>query len=277
MPQLSCALYPPVEIRKRVKAASQLFVSRCAEDDGGPAGDGCADMRPETLRLGPAPVRPKELHSMKLCSVCLRRAPLAMVFALSLAATGNAQAIPNSASDESAVHFTAGQRLEWFVDNTIGTGSLAADGASAGIGTAFNTPGMRGSSAESFVRRYEMHLAATAAGNALEAASGAIWGEDPRYFRVPTESFGKRLRNVIRMTFVAYRSDGHLAPAYGRYIGITGSSFLATSWGENAYSLHEAVLSTLGGFLGRMGSNAFQEFWPSVKPHLLRHLSPVHP
>jgi hypothetical protein len=231
---------------------------------------------------------------MKLGSIFLRGGPFVLMFALLLAAPGKAQTLDSSVtadylgpgsqtilndnSDQSTKEFTVDRRLEWFLDSTMGSGSLVAGAVSAGLGTGLNSPGERGDIGQSFFRRYEMHLAETSTENGMEAALGAIWGEDPRYFRVQTESFGKRLKNVIRMTFVAYRSDGDLAPAYARYIGITGSSFLANSWEANgAANIDGVALRALTGFLGRMGGNAFQEFWPSVKPHLLRHLPSMQP
>lgn len=230
---------------------------------------------------------------MRLRSVSLRSASLLLILGLLPAASSNAQttasplqgvslrsstqSAPSPASDRGAGHFSTEQRFAWFVDSTIGTGSLVAGAIGAGFAAGIGTRDERGG-ANGFVGRYEMHLAEASAGNALEAASGAIWGEDPRYFRAPPESFGKRVRNVIRMTFVAYRGDGHVAPAYARYIGIAGGSFLANYWEPGgAASLHDAALCALGGFLGRMGGNAFQEFWPSVKPHLARHIPLVRP
>ena len=55
-----------------------------------------------------------------------------------------------------------------------------------------------------------------ATSNVMEASIGALWGEDPRYFRVPEESLGGRAKNVIKMTFLARRRDGNFAPAYAR-------------------------------------------------------------
>jgi len=231
---------------------------------------------------------------MRLRSISWRKVTVAAIFALlptapSYAQTGGASGVRADAvgpvnpiilktpSERGAGNFTAEQRFEWFIDNTMGTGSLVAGALSAGIGTGLNHPNIRGDAGEKFTQQYEMRLAGSFTGSAAEASLGAIWSEDPRYFRVPTESFGKRVRNVIKMTFAAYRGSGSLAPAYARYVGIAGSSFLTASWGEEDYSLHEAVLGTFTGFPGRMGSNAFQEFWPSVKPHLLRHLPSMRP
>lgn len=229
---------------------------------------------------------------MKLRSISLRGASLAATFALVLTAPSYAQTggasslradtvrpvnpiVVKAPSEPKAGNFTTEQRFEWFIDNTMGTGSLVAGAIGAGMGTGLNHPNMRGDTGEKFAQQYEMRLAGSLTGSAAEASLGVIWREDPRYFRMPTGSFGKRVRNVIRMTLVAYRSDGSLAPAYARYIGIASSSFLTTSWEEHGYCVHDAVLGTFTGFLGRMGGNAFQEFWPSIKPHLLRHLHPV--
>lgn len=180
------------------------------------------------------------------------------------------EVIPIQPPDVSSKVITRTQRLEWYIENTVGPRSLITGVVSAGLGTGLNIPSRYGGTGEGFGRRYEMRLAGIATGNAMEATIGALWKEDPRYFRVPTLSFGRRVRNVMKMTFVAYRSDGNLAPAYARFIGITGSNLLANSWrASSEANFHDAALRTAAGFLGRMGSNAFQEFWPNVKPWLL--------
>lgn len=103
-------------------------------------------------------------------------------------------------------------------------------------------------------------------GNAMEASVGALWGEDPRYFRVPDQPFKARLGHVVRLTFVARRPDGSFEPAYARYIAITGNNFLSNTWRVQSESnTHDALLRTAEGFAGRMAANAFEEFWPDVK------------
>lgn len=172
----------------------------------------------------------------------------------------------DQSSGESAHTLTSDQRLEWFIKKTIGPRSAVAGIASAGFGTSVNRPQEYGGTWQGFYKRYETRFAGIATSNAMEATLGAILKEDPRYFRVPNEPFRGRVRNVIKMTFDAYRGDGKLAPAYGRYIGITGSNFLANTWRVHSEAiLHDAALRTLAGFLGRMGSNTIEEFWPDVK------------
>jgi hypothetical protein len=81
------------------------------------------------------------------------------------------------------------------------------------------------------------------------------------------------VKNVVVMTFVARQDDRTTAPAYARYIGITGNNFLSNTWRADSESgVGDACLRTALGFAGRMGSNAFAEFWPSVTQYLFhRH------
>jgi hypothetical protein len=174
--------------------------------------------------------------------------------------------LDHESAAENPKGITNEQRLRWFIEKTIGPRSLVAGIASAGIGTGLGRPREYGATGHGFDRRYEMRLAGLSTGNAMEATLGAIWGEDPRYHRVPNEPFGGRVRNIVKMTFVACRNDGSFSPAYARYIGISGSNFLANSWrAHSEANFHDAVLRTFIGFLGRMGSNTVQEFWPDVK------------
>lgn len=176
------------------------------------------------------------------------------------------EAVLDQSSAESAHSLTSDQRMEWFIKKTIGPRSAVAGVASAGLGTSENRPHEYSDTWKGVYKRYETRLAGIATSNAMEATLGAVWREDPRYFRVPNEPFRGRVRNVIKMTFVAYRGDGKLAPAYARYIGITGSNFLANTWRVHSEAnLHDAALRTFAGFLGRMGSNTIEEFWPDVK------------
>ena len=105
----------------------------------------------------------------------------------------------------------------------------------------------------------------------MEATWGAIGRQELCDYRVAKQPFARRVRNVIRMTFVTYRGDRNPAPRNPRSIGISGSGFLAASWrGNSKANVHDAALRTFTGFLGRMGSIAFQEFWPDAKRRIFR-------
>jgi hypothetical protein len=163
------------------------------------------------------------------------------------------------------------ERWKWFLESTIGPQSLAAGVFSAGFGTARNSPNEYGGTWEGFGKRYGMRLTGVSTGNALEAAIGVLWREDPRYFRAPGRSFGRRVQNIVKMTFVARRQNGNFVPAYARYVGTAGNNVLSSTWRvDSEADARHAAVRTLLGFAGRMGSNAFQEFWPDVTRRILK-------
>jgi len=140
---------------------------------------------------------------------------------------------------------------------------------SAGWGTLFNSPREYGTHWEGFGDRYGMRLTGIATSNAMEAGLGAIWGEDPRYVRASGEAFGGRLGHAVKMAFLAQNKDGRLMPAYARYAAITGSNYLSNTWRANSEAtVGHATLRVGLGFLGRIGGNIWEEFWPDVKDGL---------
>jgi hypothetical protein len=161
---------------------------------------------------------------------------------------------------------TERERWRWFVSQSVGPPSLGIGVLSAGINTARDKPFEYGPGWDGFGKRYGIRLTGVVTGNAMNAGLGALWGEDPRYFRIGEGPFGHRLRNIVVMTFMARRSDGHLAPAYARYIGTTGNNFLTNAWRADSEATNSAALKrTAVGFAGRLGANAFREFWPDAK------------
>jgi hypothetical protein len=164
---------------------------------------------------------------------------------------------------------TARLRFKWFAQSTIGPESLAAGLFSAGFGTAINRPTEYGPHWDGFAKRYGMRLTGISTGNAMEAAFGSLWGEDPRYFRATGQPFRGRLKNVVVMTFAARQEDNSLAPAYARYLGNAGNNFLSNTWRAKSESGAGDAFVRIGlGFAGRMGSNAFAEFWPDARKYI---------
>jgi hypothetical protein len=162
---------------------------------------------------------------------------------------------------------TASERLSWFTKSTVGPATLLGGTISAGFGTLTNQPHEYGTHWDGFGKRYGMRLTGISTGNAMEAGLGAIWGEDPRYYRAGGSArFGARVGHVVKWTFVAPDKSGNLRPAYARYIGISGNNFLSNTWRESSEADAGHALGRIGfGFLGRMAGNTFEEFWPDVK------------
>jgi hypothetical protein len=160
-------------------------------------------------------------------------------------------------------------RLNWAVKSTIGPASLWTGVLSAGWGTAFDHPKEYGETFEGFWKRYGLRLTGVAASNVAEASLGTIWGEDPRYHRDPAEeSLRKRFHRTLIMTFMSDR-NGHMFPAYARYIAIAGTNVLSDSWRPNGDRGPVNTIDRIGmGFGGRLLGNMYEEFWPDVRRHL---------
>jgi hypothetical protein len=175
----------------------------------------------------------------------------------------------STSSSDARQPITPKERIEWVVKNTIGPEGLAGELVGAGWGTLFNSPKAYGTHWQGFGDRLGMSVAGNLASDAMEAGIGAAWGEDPRYFRDEGASFGHRLGHAAKMTFMAEDRDGNLMPAYARFIAIPGSNFASNAWrapGDD--TVNRATIRTGLGFLGRFGSNVFDEFWPDFKQKL---------
>jgi len=162
---------------------------------------------------------------------------------------------------------TGPERFKWFVKSTVGPSSLFLSGPlSAALGTATNSPEEYRPHWDGFGKRYGMHLTGVSSGSAMEASMGAIWGEDPRYFPLPNRVFGARVKYVISSTFAAPGRNGRFRTAYARFAGNVGNNFLSNTWrADSEADAGHAALRCLYGVLGKMGSNAFIEFWPDVR------------
>jgi hypothetical protein len=167
---------------------------------------------------------------------------------------------------------TPSGRAKWFAVSTVGPISLFVTGPwSAGWGTLFNRPEEYGPSWEGFGKRYGIRLTGVSTQNAMEASLGAAWGEDPRYFPSPDREFRPRVKHVVKATFMAPRTDGRWHPAYARHAANIGSNFLSNTWRAQSESdASHAVVRCVWGVAGRMGGNAFAEFWPDIKKKLFR-------
>jgi hypothetical protein len=175
--------------------------------------------------------------------------------------------VPAQITGETAEAITPAERLEWFSQSTVGPPSLIGGVISAGFGTLTNSPHEYGPHWDGFGKRYGMRLTGVASSNALEAGLGALWGEDPRYYRASGDkAYGSRVAHIVKWTFVAADKNGNVRPAYARYVAISGSNFMSNTWREQSEAdASHALERTALGFLSRMAGNTFAEFWPDVK------------
>ena len=162
---------------------------------------------------------------------------------------------------------TAKGRVSWAAYGTLGLPNLSGGLISSGWGTLFNKPPEYGPHWAGFGKRYGMRLTGSATSNTMEVSLGALWGEDPRYYRLGAgESPGSRVKNALKQAFLAHDRNGKVMPAYARYAAIPGANFLSNTWrADSEAEVSHALVRTGLGFLARITSNAFAEFWPDIK------------
>lgn len=179
------------------------------------------------------------------------------------------RAIPGTLPPKEPI--TAAQRLKWFAVSSFGPASLAGGIISAGFGALVNHPPEYGPHWEGFGDRYGMRLTGVVTSNAMEAGLGALWGEDPRYPRDFGQPLKNRVGHAVKWTFLARDRNGDTMPAYARYIATAGNNFLSNTWRERSEADTEHALErTALGFLARLSSNSFKEFWPDIRRSLFR-------
>jgi hypothetical protein len=182
-------------------------------------------------------------------------------------------AVPVAAAAQQADPYTpidGAGRVNWIVVGTVGTESLVLIGPmSASWNTMWDQPEEWTQDWNGWGKRYMQREADVAISNSLEGGLGAIWGEDPRYFRAGRGSFKSRLGYALKTAWVAPRRDGHLAPAWGRYLGNTVNNIIENTWlPPSATTPWQTTYRSLAGMASRMLSNVWDEFWPDVRKRL---------
>ena len=206
----------------------------------------------------------------------MRPSRVSVVAALSLLLVAPAAALCQPAADPppppTADHYvpiTGVQRIDWTVDGTIGRRSLTVVGPLATVWqTGFNSPEEWGRGAAGIAKRYAQREADVAISNTIEAGLGALWGEEPRYIRSGRKGIWPRARYAMKTVFLTQRRDGSLKPAWGRFAGNTVNNLIENTWlPPSVTTPGQTALRSGLGMLGRLGGNAWEEFWPDVVEH----------
>jgi hypothetical protein len=192
-----------------------------------------------------------------------------LFFFLSGAVVAFGQSAFSSSDDPKPI--SGKERLDWVTSSTLGPTSLLGASFGAGLSTLTDDRPSYGPHWDGFGKRIGINVVGSAVSNTMEAGLGAAWGEDPRYTRDAEGPFKNRLGHIFKMTYMARNRDGKLQPAYARFIAIPASNFLSNTWRTDQEATVGGALSrTAFGFLGRLGANTFNEFWPDFARKIFR-------
>lgn len=162
-------------------------------------------------------------------------------------------------------------RLKWATSASVGPANLTAGVFTSAISTWQNDPPEYGPHWQGYGKRQLLRIGGSLTSNFMETELGALWGEDPRYRRSGRGPIKKRAFYAIKTAFLAYDRNGHTMPAYARYASISGSNLIGNTWRPDSQRTASETGSRIAlGFVGRIASNAFAEFWPDVRTRI-RH------
>ncbi len=163
-------------------------------------------------------------------------------------------------------------RLKWATFASVGPPNLAAGVFTSAISTWQNDPPEYGPHWQGYGKRQLLRVGGSLTSNFMEAELGTLWGEDPRYRRAGKGSMKTRAFYAVKTAFIAYDRNGRPMPAYARYAAISGSNVLGNTWRPDSQRTASETTSRIAlGFLGRIVSNTFAEFWPDIRTRIGRH------
>ena len=184
---------------------------------------------------------------------------------------GTATVCGQDDAPSSRAALTTHERLHWVVDNTVSPGALGVAAMSASWQTAVASGDDWGGGWSGFEKRYAARLAQTAVSNSIEASLGSLWGEDPRYRPSERRGVWARSRHAMKYVVLAERRDGHLAPAWSRFIAVPVTSAVQNAWLPPGERTARATAIRAGtGLVGRIASNLYQEFRPETRRLIAR-------
>jgi hypothetical protein len=172
--------------------------------------------------------------------------------------------VVNDASTARAL--SVSEKFRLFYRQTYDPFQFASVAITAGISQAENDLSGYGQGMEGYGKRY----GATLADNSLGAFFGnfllpSLMHEDPRYFRMGSGGFVRRLLHAAGSQLIAHRDNGTIGPAYANVMG----NFIGCGIGNLYYPSTDRGVGTTferGAevTLNAMVGATLQEFWPDI-------------
>lgn len=158
-------------------------------------------------------------------------------------------------------------RRNVYLRRLVSTQALVSTFPGAGIDQLSNFPREWERTGRGFGQRVASQYGRFAVGETIEFGVSAFRREDPRYYRIPDASFGKRIGHALKSGVWVRTADGtHHTLALSRIANAYGSRAIQLAWLPPQHRTFGRVMLRGTVSLGLNASmNLFSEFWPDVK------------
>ncbi len=168
--------------------------------------------------------------------------------------------------------FTLERRAVFYVQSTVGPGTLLKDLVVSGIAQWADIPPDRGQGWDAFGRRYGYRVLSDGASNVIRFGLSAAFHEDTRYLQSPKRGVKNRIRYLLTHTYWVRSDNGPgMKFSWSRLAGGYAGAWAANGWAPQRLRTPGDVLirGTLA-IPGEFANSAFQEFWPDLTRLLKR-------
>ncbi|MBP1622204.1 MAG: hypothetical protein H6Q07_224 [Acidobacteria bacterium] len=164
---------------------------------------------------------------------------------------------------------TGSEKFRYYLRHTYGPESTLFILAGSGINQARDAVPEWGQGMEGYGKRLASAYGRRAVRNSIQHGLGALLHEDPRYFSSGQTGIWGRSLYAAGRVFVAQKDDGGIRPAYSRFIGAFGASYISRQWHPESYHTPEDYIASGAATIGfDMVRNVLYEFWPDIKKKL---------
>lgn len=181
-----------------------------------------------------------------------------------------ALAIPVAGFAQPVIALSAGDKVNYQIQQSIGPLALLGEAAYAGILQGLDTPAEWGQGGSGYGKRLGSTMACSGIHSALALGLDSTLHEDPRYFRSGGGGFWRRTGHAFRGTILTHTDKGAETVSVWRLGSAYGAAYLSNQWYPgrlNTVGLGFAEGSLQLGF--DLARNLASEFGPDLKRKVL--------
>jgi len=157
-------------------------------------------------------------------------------------------------------------KFDLFVQDSLDPVTFLGAGFYAGLDQAQNLDPSYGQGAQGYGKRFGAELAGQATSRFfMDFAYPSIFREDPRYYRLGSGAFGKRLLHAVGHAVLAHRDNGHVMFNFSEWLGTVSTVVVNNTYHPDNRRGFARTSERVGySVLQDVGFNVLREFWPEV-------------